>query len=131
MAALDRKRGGRSGAIADLTAILAGYSEARELLQACRRRARHNARSLDFWFEGLAVNEFHGEFLLAALTDSLPAEAGRLRARIEPLRAKTRELFSETYAPQSVADELRERYGFFEAYLDTLVGKGPPRKNAP
>ena len=45
-----------------MSAIIA----ARLLQPSCRAKARRNAASLDYWIEGVELNEFYGQFTLAA-----------------------------------------------------------------
>ena len=103
-----------------MKALLAGYAEARGEIALLKETAQRGARNLDFWLEAVDVDAFHGEMLLAALEGTLVEDAPRLLMRLGELRDRTRALFSETYEPMGVEDELAVRYGPHEEYLEGL-----------
>ena len=119
---LERKHGDRRVAAEYVQAVRAGYVEARNLFRRMKSKAVTSARDLDFWLEGIELQTLYADFLPASLSGSLPASGGELRERIARLRENTRLLFSETYMPQGVADEVEQRYGFLSSYLDTWAG---------
>lgn len=118
---LKRSRGGRKGAARFLQETREGYREARTAFAAMRERARKNARALDFWMEGVDLNAFYAEFLLAAVSGRLQRKAPELLAQVERLRENTRALFARTYTPRGLEEELDLRYGFHESYLRGLL----------
>ena len=120
LAELEKEHGGRDGAVAFLERTAAGYGEARATFVELKDRAKRNARSFDFWIEGVDVNALYADFLLAALKGTLAVGAAELLARIEALRERTRALFSETYAARSVDAEVELRYGYHERHLRRL-----------
>ena len=115
--ALDRQHGGRKAAVAHVEEVRQGYASAEQAFSEMKPRAGTNARNLDHWLEGVAANTFYADFLLAALSGDLSAEATGLLDRLRSLRSETRSLFEESYAAHSVGEEVDLRYGFHEEYL--------------
>lgn len=100
--------------------LLTGHAQARSLFIELKAKATRNAHNLDFWIEGVDLQIFYSEFMLAALNGSLPSQAGQLLEHLESLRTNSLRLFSETYAPSGVQAEIEMRYGFHESYLRRL-----------
>ena len=115
--AMERKYGGRAAAIARVQTVQAGYEQARRSFEQLKSKARQNAHNLDFWLEGVDLHIFYAAFTLSALAGHLAEDSPALLARLGELRENTRRLFSETYLPQGVADEIEQRYGVFEKCL--------------
>jgi hypothetical protein len=114
-----------------LARLRRGYTAARTCFRSARRRARRNRNLLDFWFEGVELQDFYAEFLQAALARDLPRRARNLHRRLQQLVAGTRALFSLTYTPRSVEDEILWRYGYHLEYLGRLLaerGLAPDRR---
>jgi hypothetical protein len=97
--------------------LLTDYAQARSVFNELKAKAIRNAHNLDFWIEGIDLQIFYGEFMLAALHGTLPSQAQRLLEYLETLRDNSQRLFSETYASFSVEAELEMRYDFHESYL--------------
>lgn len=117
LADAEKWAGGRDAAADRIRDILADHERARGLLQSCRGQARRNARNLDFWLEGLDANDLAARFLQAVLAGRLDEDRKALGDRLADLRGRTASLFAQTYCPGGVADEVRQRYGFFERLL--------------
>jgi hypothetical protein len=121
---LDRQHGGRKAAIAHVEEVRQGYASAQRAFVEMKAKAERNARNLDHWLEGVAVNTFYADFLLAALAGDMGAKASDLLARLRSLRDETRSLFEESYGAHSVSEELKLRYGLHEEYLLSSARRG-------
>jgi hypothetical protein len=100
-----------------ITARREGYLRARDVVDVLQGRAKTNPDVLDYWREAAEVALFHADFALAVLHGALDRERASLLDRIEPLRLRTRELWSRTYTPGSLDKEVGIRFGFHEACL--------------
>lgn len=114
---LDRQHGGRKAAIAYVEGVRQRYDSAQRAFAEMKTTVDRSTRDLDHWLEGVGVNTFYADFLLAALAGDLGARATDLLDRLRALRGETRSLFEESYAAHSVGEELDLRYGFHEEYL--------------
>jgi len=121
VAELERTTGGRTDAIAEIQAAREGYLAAAAAFEEMRRKARANVRDLALWVEGVRLNIFYADFLLAAVAGELPARASEFLERLSRLREQTSGLFSDTYEARSVEEELDLRYGFHADYLRGLA----------
>ena len=117
----DVRYGSRDAAVKALGEHIAGYKEARGAFEAMKGQAARNAENFDFWIEGIDLDVLYGEFMLAALKDTLTERAHQLLGRLERLREHTRPLFARTYPALSVEQELDLRYGFHEDYLRSVM----------
>jgi len=118
--AVCREHGGREKTFSLTARIRRGYARAARLLGLCQRKARRNAGLFDFWIEGVAVQDFYLAFLEAALAGRLSREAVKLDRRLRRLMGLTRKVFSRTYPPHSVEQEVLARYGYHLEYLSSL-----------
>ncbi len=118
--ALCHEHGGRAKTCALVKSVRRGYARATRLLVLCKSKARRNAGLLDFWIEGVALQDFYLAFLESALARRLPREVKNLDLRIRRLMALTREVFSRAHPPHSVEMEVLARYGYHLEYLCSL-----------
>lgn len=118
--------GGTARAGAFLTRLRRGYALARKTFLLCRSRAKRNKNLLDFWIEGVDLQDFYAEFLQAAIAKTLGLRASALHKRLCVLVAATRVLFCRTYMRVSVENEILLRYGFHLEYLGRLLAAKAP-----
>jgi len=112
IAGLIKQYGGRAKTRLHLENVLNDYNRAAVMFKRFRKEARRNAENLDFWLEGIIADGLLVRLALAGLRKSLSSEKTRLNHLLEKSRRRTTQLFSRTYAPQSVKEELNIRYGF-------------------
>ncbi|MEI6492901.1 MAG: family 20 glycosylhydrolase [Verrucomicrobiota bacterium] len=115
------EHGGLAKTRAQIARARREFARAVLLFRRCRRQAKRNAHLLEFWLEGVALQDFYLDFLQAAMARRLPREAVRLDRRARGLMADTRELFARTYPVFSVEQEVQARYGYHLEYLGRIL----------
>lgn len=118
IANLTREQGGKHKTILYLKNILNDYEKATVMFTRFRQQARRNSDNIDFWLEGIAVDGLVARLALAVLTKSFSREKKRLICAFKNSRRRTRKIFTGTYLPKSVTDELDVRYEFIRKCLD-------------
>jgi hypothetical protein len=119
--ALCRDHGGRAKTSALAAQLRRNYARALPMLARCQRKAKRNADLLDFWIEGVVLQDFYMAFLQAALARRLPREAAKLNRHLRRAIATTRRFFSSTYPPHSLEEEVLARYGYHLEYLGRML----------
>jgi len=118
LAGLTKEKGGKDKTRLYLESILDDYEKAVVMFKHFQKQARRNAGNIDFWLEGIAVDGLPARLALAVLTKSLSREKKRLICALKKSRRRTKTLFADTYAPQSVKEEINVRYGLIGRYLN-------------
>ena len=104
-----------------------GYGKARSLIRDLRQHAVRNADNLDYWLNGLDMNEFAAAFACAVLlpqgsSHSIDQKtASSLLDRLIRLREETRRLFAHSYESATLDDEMSARFAFYESYLGKVA----------
>ncbi len=117
IANLKKAQGGKRKTRLYLENILSDYARAAIMFRRYREQARRNAGNLDFWLEGIGVNELYVRLALAVLDQSPARDRNSLRRALAISRRRTKQLFAGTYLPASVKAELNVRYDLFANYL--------------
>lgn len=118
VANLTKEKGGKKKTRSYLENILKDYEKAAGMFKRFRKLARCNAGNIDFWLEGVALDDLLVRLIRAALTGSLSREKNILIRALKKSRNQTRKLFAGTYCPDSLKEELDVRYGFIGKCLD-------------
>ena len=109
----------KNGAINFFNSVIKECNDAYIMFEAMKLKATKNAHNIDFWLEGIALQKFYAEFILLVFEEKLVENSMPLLNRLNGLRENSVKLFSETYMPIGVKDEVEQRYGFFLKYLNS------------
>lgn len=97
------------------------YLKAKEILTTIKVRVIKNADQFNFWEESINYMILFCDFNILLYSRKLQPNIYKLEKRIFGHKNLIRKVYSKTYSPNSVQDEIEFRMGVFTTYLSKFI----------